>query len=543
MASRGFLLDSDALDKGRLVEFVGSSAAQPSFSLRVIYPNAFPSKPPRVFSDGSAELLKRHHRRGTNEICTFGPGQTRWSATLDGTYAVDEADRVIADFSDGNDRGRPAQETPIPDDVPEPASAQYVYATATYILVPPLIHEFAKGMESLQSSDIRLTFVPWGGQAHRRSAAGRGVICEIGSTSSRVIEKEPYLRWLEGQPGLHGSITRLPSPPPPFEAPSAFRTWLHGLGLRRKDWMAFVFPEQSRTAHDERLGWLVIRSNLDYAVEPVRTFALDNSGRNVRMPGLQALPSKNVVLIGCGSMGSKIGASLASAGVGTFGLVDCDFIEPDNAVRHELGVDLFGVPKVIAVGERLLRLNPSTWGHLTPLDIQIGGVNEPSKEVELYKLLSTASLVIETTGDHGVSRFVNDLCGELGTPQLYASVTNGAWGGEVVRVIPGRTACWMCWYSEYESSLPPAEPSPPVGIFAPGCDQPTFTGTGYDIGVVASLASAVAVDTLLFDDDTREHFAGHYLRWAMRNNDGGLQPSVTVLPTSSRTICPFCHGS
>jgi integrative and conjugative element protein (TIGR02256 family) len=34
-------------------------------------------------------------------------------------------------------------------------------------------------------------------------------------------------------------------------------------------------------------------------------------------------------------------------------------------------------------------------------------------------------------------------------------------------------------------------------LFAPGCDQPTFTGTSYDLGIVAGLATSMCVEMLL----------------------------------------------
>ena len=268
---------------------------------------------------------------------------------------------------------------------------------------------------------------------------------------------------------------------------------------------------------------------------------MDGGGRAARIPGLSSLVDKTIVFVGCGSLGSKVAASLAATGVNHFGLIDFDFLEPDNAVRHESGVNLFGFPKVLALHNRLFELNPQVLDHTKMLQMVIGGTNDMGKEKELQELLAQASLVVDTTGDHGVSRFLNDICAELNVPQVYASVSNGAWGGEVVRVIPGRTACWMCWLAQYEYSRPSAEPAPDAGVFAPGCDQPTFTGTSYDLNVVAGLASSLAVDTLLIDDSGRKHYEGDYIRWQMRNPEGQFLPTTAVLPTDKRKPCPFCN--
>ena len=174
------------------------------------------------------------------------------------------------------------------------------------------------------------------------------------------------------------------------------------------------------------------------------------------------------------------------------------------------------------------------------LDIGIGNTNAISKEIQLHDILASASIVVDSTGDHAVSRYLNDICGDLKVPQVYATVTNGAWGGEIVRVIPGKTACWMCWLKEYYQPQPSGEPAPEQGVFAPGCDQPTFTGTSYDINIVAGLACSMIVDTLLIDDAAHKHFAGNYIRWELRNPQGEFSPTIKVLPTHQHQGCPFC---
>jgi hypothetical protein len=60
----------------------------------------------------------------------------------------------------------------------------------------------------------------------------------------------------------------------------------------------------------------------------------------VEQPRLDApheqLKEKGVALIGCGSLGSKVGSMLARSGVGRFVLVDDDVLLPDNLIRNDL---------------------------------------------------------------------------------------------------------------------------------------------------------------------------------------------------------------
>lgn len=536
MARRGFSLDEAARDSIQQIHFIGRSAEDPTLELTVKYPDSFPSKPPRVFTSMGSRLLKRHHHPVTREICTFGQGQSRWSAIRFGTDAIDEAEGVIRDMS-----GISASTSDLIDDAPEPASATYQYVSPTYVLVPPAVARFGSELAVGSTGSFRLRFKNWPGHSEARFGAGRSVITDIqlGKTSTRG---EAYFEELvaSGISINNGVFVRLAQAPPFFKNAGEFVAWLASIGQERRDWMAFIFPEQIGSINSSRTAWLVIRSTRERKPEFLRTFVMDGSGRKVRVPGLGDLVNKNVVLIGCGSMGSKVGAGLAATGVEMFGLVDCDFLEPDNAVRHEAGVDLFGLSKPEALAQRMIHLNPGVAGKINLLDIVISAINNVSQEAKLQQLLASASLIIETTGDHGISRFLNDICSDLGVPQLYASVTNGAWAGEVVRVIPGRTPCWLCWNAQYYKSPPPGEQPPGPGVFAPGCDQPTFTGTTYDVGVVANLACEMAVDTLLIDDAGRKHFSGDYLRWQLKDANGNLSPRIDVLAFEKRPDCPAC---
>jgi hypothetical protein len=151
--------------------------------------------------------------------------------------------------------------------------------------------------------------------------------------------------------------------------------------------------------------------------------------------------------------------------------------------------------------------------------------------------------VVDTTGEHSVSRYLNDVCAAFGVPQAYATVTNGAWAGEIVRVIPGRSACWLCWNQQYYEVPPPGEKTPDPGLFAPGCDLATFTGTTYEVGVVANLACSLIADTLLIDEADRQHFNGDYIRWQLKDESGNILPKIEVLPVNKRRVCRICGKS
>jgi molybdopterin/thiamine biosynthesis adenylyltransferase len=447
--------------------------------------------------------------------------------------AIDEAEDLINAMQEPDDPQRR-------DIVPEPATAQYKYGEGAFVLVPPAVAAAGQNIPVGKAGEITVGFAPAVGQTVKRDSPGRAVVTEVRFGGIRGTAQPIYEQWIKPNRVLNCPVVRLSEPPPLFESKQAVHDWIAERHKRKKDWLAVIFPEQAGDSSTTRLAWMLLRPTGDGLSEPVRTFVSDDSGRNARMPGLQNLPTKRVTIVGCGSMGSKIAAGLSAAGVGTFRFLDGDFMEPDNAVRHECGVPYFGWPKTAAVANRILEVNPQAIV-ASRIDAVIGGINSTEVERAVYESVESCDLIVETTGDHGVSRFIMDVASETSTPQLYASVTNGAWAGEIVRVVPSETACWLCWLTQYENSQPPTEPTPAAGVFAPGCDQPTFTGTGYEVGVVANLACAMAVDTLLRADQ-RPHFAGNYIRWRMRNSDGELQPAVEVLPTEKQDVCPYCRS-
>ena len=80
-------------------------------------------------------------------------------------------------------------------------------------------------------------------------------------------------------------------------------------------------------------------------------------GAGSRLPDDYAvLAGKSVGIVGCGSLGSKVAAMLARAGVRQFTLVDDDVLFVANLVRNELGAAAIGAHKVDALRARLIEI-------------------------------------------------------------------------------------------------------------------------------------------------------------------------------------------
>jgi sulfur carrier protein ThiS adenylyltransferase len=76
-------------------------------------------------------------------------------------------------------------------------------------------------------------------------------------------------------------------------------------------------------------------------------------------PGVtEILKGKKVFVAGAGGLGSNVCVMLARAGIGHITVVDFDLVEASNLNRQQYFRDQIGMPKVTALKENLLRINP-----------------------------------------------------------------------------------------------------------------------------------------------------------------------------------------
>ncbi len=529
LGERGFALDEEILGRAKAVEFVGALPVDSSRLLRISFPDAFPSLPPRVFDTHEAPLLRRHHSLDTRELCLFGPQNARWHAGLSSSDVLGEAEALLKAFG-------PESALAEDDAVPEPISDMLPYKPYSSILVPPGVSDI--DLPTAVTRKVQLSILY--SEHSEPYAFARGVVAGVKIDHRQVSIPVAYTRALSGSQCYGATVLCLKGTPTLGDLRDCVLRHIPQSTKSTKNpnyWFAVLFEEQSGQASHARVAWVFARVDHRRNIEWIRAYPYRETERQARIPALAPLRDATVALVGCGCLGSKIAVNLAASGVKKFVLLDGDTHEPYNSVRHELGISSFGVLKVHAMMNRLADINPESLAGRS--QYFVGASYDGKVNSDIYTALSHSSLILDTTGKHGVSRWVNDVAFETGVPAVFASVTNGAWGGEVVRIVPGRTACWLCWNEQYASAPPPSELSPT--FYAPGCNQPSFTGATYDTGFVANLASSMIVDTLLPGFD-RPHYSADYIRWAARDSSGPLLRSE-MLPVVRRKSCPFCGTS
>lgn len=535
LKSNDFTLDEQALKVQGLVIFRGYSKVEPSRELIVAFPSAFPSSAPKIFDSPSSKLLLRHHRPDNRQLCLFGFNESRWSATCSVGQALVEAEELLSKFKDG---------ASLPsDDAPEPVTRAFVYGPAA-ILVPPPISTF-DGFHLLKSKSGTFygKFVSQGNL--KQQTFGRGIILQANFGGEKTKSAIPFADYFKNMGvEIHGDWYLLDGTVTASNILEHLKECLRrSKAFKKADfyWFALVFKEETGRVGESSLTWLIVKAYQNGKFEPVRTFPYRAGDRHVRIPGLEGLDDKRILLIGCGSVGSKIAGNLAASGVSRFRLVDFDFYEPNNAVRHENGVEFFGWPKEQALLQRLISVNPEVAANSKCMTFQVGNINLPPLEGMFFEFLRDSDIIIDATGIHSVTHYLNEMSYELNCPLLTASVTNGAWGGEVVTIIPGRTPCYLCWLDQYYENGPPSAPTPPHDLFPPGCDQPAFTGTTYDIGFLSNLAASMCVEILLNQLQTEQTFK-NYIRWSGKDKSGSPVFLTERLATNGNPDC-WCRHS
>ena len=145
-----------------------------------------------------------------------------------------------------------------------------------------------------------------------------------------------------------------------------------------------------------------------------------------------------VLLIGAGGLGSPSALYLAAAGVGTLGIVDSDIVDESNLQRQVLhATDRVGMSKVESARQTINALNP---------EVQVIGHETRLTKENARDILVEYDVVVDGTDNFDTRYLVNELCVELGKPNVSASILS--FDGQITTFIPGQGPCYRCVYPE-----------------------------------------------------------------------------------------------
>lgn len=141
--------------------------------------------------------------------------------------------------------------------------------------------------------------------------------------------------------------------------------------------------------------------------------------RQIRLPelgeaGQARLKSARVLVVGCGGLGSPLLRYLASAGIGTLGLVDFDKVEVHNLHRQILFTPQdVGKYKAEVAAEKLKVINPH---------IDLIAFNTKLEAENALEILKDFDIIADGTDNFPTRYLINDACVKLGKVNVFASI-------------------------------------------------------------------------------------------------------------------------
>lgn len=134
----------------------------------------------------------------------------------------------------------------------------------------------------------------------------------------------------------------------------------------------------------------------------------------IGLEGQQLLQQAKVLVIGAGGLGCPVLQQLASAGIGTIGIVDGDCIEETNLHRQILYTLLdCGKNKAQTAAEKITQLNSEVITNVYPEFFTVSNA---------YEIAEIYDVVVDCTDTISTRYLINDIALVLNIPMVYASI-------------------------------------------------------------------------------------------------------------------------
>ncbi|WP_288841660.1 ThiF family adenylyltransferase [uncultured Deefgea sp.] len=237
----------------------------------------------------------------------------------------------------------------------------------------------------------------------------------------------------------------------------------------------------------------------------------------VRRTGAAPL-SQHVVIVGLGSIGSRVAEHLVLAGIRKLTLIDYDLFSADNLGRHILGQGSINLTKVDALATQLRDRMPGVEINPIAKDVLTAFASTPPRDARAI-VLATGNVALERS-------IIREAFRENWPQQIISTCVEAAGlGGHAIAMRSGIAGCLDCLYIDSETQAPTAEMR--TSLIAPG---QTISRQLTGCGAFTPYSSIDATRTALLA--TELVLSGHivYTRWA---GDGELahRAGIATSPT------------
>jgi sulfur-carrier protein adenylyltransferase/sulfurtransferase len=233
---------------------------------------------------------------------------------------------------------------------------------------------------------------------------------------------------------------------------------------------------------------------------------LQDSAAAERTPNqYQSLGDRRVALIGAGSLGTKVGISLARMGVRRFMTIDDDILLPENLERNGLDWTGVGHHKASALAEAIERVAPTAV--VDDRRVRLTGQESSAVIAALVAKIAECDIIIDATANPSNFNIAAAAATTGRKPLVWAEVYGGGKGGAVSRSAPNVDPPPHVVRHAY---LRYCEINPGPAVAAAGYDLPQDAGvvlsaSDADVSVIASHTVRIAADVLVNEKPEHEY--------------------------------------
>ena len=461
----------------RLVLDAEIAVGNRTFPIFLRYPDTFPFSPPSVFPRGNNSRWSSHQFGAGGELCLeYGPDN--WTPDMTGVLMIESAHRLLS--LENPTGGEPAVVASRHMDT----LGQHLRLTYLRLLVT---RELATFFETAPANT---------------TITGNLVACYHAEGSTYVLNTvtaPAEAAWTD--PGVPKplvdegrdqpvAIFKLndDTPLPTTANLQSFKSACASLGFESSHSFAIIIRGSEIHFY---LLWEKDQSVSAGSILPPQEFhpRLDESH--------EVLRTKSVALIGCGSLGSKVGTMLARSGVARFVLVDDDVLLPDNFVRNDLDWRDVGSHKANALARRMTLANPAAQSEIWRA--RLGGQESSASAETMLKLIGDCELIFDATANPDILNLMSAIASMRKRPLVWGEVFGGGIGGLIARCRPDvepspqhmRRAIEN-WFADKG-----ARPIRSRRGYETGADGPPLIADDADVSAIAAHAARLTIDLLI----------------------------------------------
>lgn len=223
----------------------------------------------------------------------------------------------------------------------------------------------------------------------------------------------------------------------------------------------------------------------------------------------RALRDRRVAIIGAGSLGTKIGVSLARMGVRRFITVDDDIFLPENIERNELDWTAVAHHKASALAEAIERVVPTA--EVDDRRVRLTGQESSAGIAALVAKIAECDLIIDATANPVNFNIAAAAATSGQKPMIWSEVYGGGKGGAISRSVPDvdpPPQVVRLAYLVYCDLNPAPTAAASAYDLQPDADV-VLSASDADVSVIASHTVRMAADVLV--NETLEHAHPVYL--------------------------------